>query len=302
MKSTHHYRLAFKDYLKNKATAEDIATLNIRDRFDVEFPNEDVDATLYKALKENNLFRQYGSVLINENNADGSILVSLSTTKAGLTKESSLYPECGNEIEDIRFSSYKFGLIMRLQKSFIDDTNFDFMHYINTEFGKRFGTAEEDIALNGTGIEQPKGLLHTAYIGTTTSTLTYDSIIKLYFSVDAEYRKNAVFIMNDKTAYALRTLKDANGNYLWNTANDTILGKKVVISNHMNDDSKPVIFGDLSYFWMIIRRPLAVRILAEKYATTNEYGYIANERLDFKLIRSDAIKVLKLDSEEETAQ
>lgn len=108
--------------------------------------------------------------------------------------------------------------------------------------------------------------------------------------------------MNDKTAYTLRTLKDANGNYLWNTENDTILGKKIVISNHMNDDSKPVVFGDLSYFWMIIRRPLAVRILTEKYANTNEYGYIANERLDFKLVRSDAIKVLKLDSEEETAQ
>lgn len=302
MKSTHHYRLAFRDYLKNKATAEDIAALNIRDRFDVEFPNEDVDATLYKALKENNLFRQYSSILINETNADGSILVSIPTTNAGITPEGSLYPNCGNETEDIRFSSYKFGLLIRLSKSYVVDANFDFIHYINTEFGKRFGTAEEDIALNGTGIEQPKGLLHTADIGATTSSLTYDSIIKLYFSVDAEYRKNAVFIMNDKTAYALRTLKDADGNYLWNTSNDTILGKKVLISNHMNDDSKPVIFGDLSYFWMIIRRPLAVRILAENYANTNEYGYIANERLDFKLVRSDAIRVLKLDSEEEMAQ
>lgn len=302
MKSTQRYKLAFRDYLKNKETPGDRAVLNISDKYDAEFPDENIAPTLYKELKDKNLFRQYSTIIVNETNADGTVLVSLPTTNAGITPEGSLYPECGKEIDEIRFNSYKLGLLIRLPKSFVEDLEFDFINYINTEFGKRFGNTEEDIALNGTGIEQPQGLLHTANIGAITPSLTYDSIIKLYFSVDSEFRKNAVFIMNDKTAYTLRTLKDANSNYLWNTANDTILGKKVVISNHMNDDRKPVVFGDLSYFWMIIRRPLAVRILTEKYANTNEYGYIANERLDFKLVRSDAIKVLKLDSEEETAQ
>lgn len=33
--------------------------------------------------------------------------------------------------------------------------------------------------------------------------------------------------MNDKTALVLRTLKDKDGNYLWNQADNTILGKEV---------------------------------------------------------------------------
>ena len=39
--------------------------------------------------------------------------------------------------------------------------------------------------------------------------------------------------MNDKTALALRKLKDGDGNYLWNQANDTILGRQVIISEYM---------------------------------------------------------------------
>jgi HK97 family phage major capsid protein len=56
---------------------------------------------------------------------------------------------------------------------------------------------------------------------------------KLYFSVKPEYRKNGVWLMNDETALALRTLKDSAGNYLWRDSDDTILGKPVVMNSAM---------------------------------------------------------------------
>ena len=71
----------------------------------------------------------------------------------------------------------------------------------------------------------------------TTDALTYDNIISLYFSVKPEYRANAVWLMNDETAMALRKLKDADGNYLWRSTDDTIFGKKVIISEFMTSDS-----------------------------------------------------------------
>ena len=42
-----------------------------------------------------------------------------------------------------------------------------------------------------------------------------------------------MWLMNDKTALALRKLKDGDVNYLWNQANDTILGRQVIISEYM---------------------------------------------------------------------
>ena len=51
-------------------------------------------------------------------------------------------------------------------------------------------------------------------------------MIALYFSVEKEYRKNDIWMMNDCTALMLRTLKDADGNYLWNHTDDTMLQRE----------------------------------------------------------------------------
>ena len=52
---------------------------------------------------------------------------------------------------------------------------------------------------------------------------------------------------SDEIAIELRKLKDSDGNYIWNQNNDTILGKPVYVSSYMNDETKPIIFGDFSY-------------------------------------------------------
>ena len=107
--------------------------------------------------------------------------------------------------------------------------------------------------------------------------------------------------MNDNTALALRNLKDSDGSYIWNHANDTILGKPVIICNDMpdaDDSEKPIAFGDFSFYWIIKRSPVYVRRLNELFALNNQIGYLGYEFLDGKLIRSDAVKVLKIAGEE----
>ena len=58
--------------------------------------------------------------------------------------------------------------------------------------------------------------------------------------------------------------------------------------------TKPIAFGDLSYFWMLQREPLAVRVLKEKYLLDSMIGFVAHERFDGKLIRPDAVKTLQI--------
>ncbi|MCI6561171.1 MAG: hypothetical protein MR434_07170 [Ruminococcus sp.] len=45
---------------------------------------------------------------------------------------------------------------------FVEDTRFDLAGYVYREFGHCFGRAEENVCLNGVGLTEPKGLLHTA--------------------------------------------------------------------------------------------------------------------------------------------
>lgn len=186
----------------------------------------------------------------------------------------------------------KLAVFVKLDTDFASDASFDIEGYLS----KR----EDNSFINGTGEKEPTGILHEndgADVGVTAESLTYDEVINLYFSVKAEYRKNGVWLMNDETALILRKLKDSDGNYLWNQANDTILGKPVMISEFMPgiaSSKKPIAFGDFSYYWIISRSSVFFRALFEKFALNNQIGYLSTEYLDAKLVRKDAIKVIQL--------
>lgn len=95
--------------------------------------------------------------------------------------------------------------------------------------------------------------------------------------------------MNDEMALKLHTLKRSTGNHLWNY--------NVEISMCMPNDengNKPIFFGDLSFYWILQRDKLAVKTLSEKFALQGAIGYVGTERLDGKLIRSEAMKTLKI--------
>lgn len=293
MKITEYYLRAFDNMLKLKDKDEDHSFLKEGDTSfqTYVFPIED------EILKKDNLFRRYGTIVkVNKN--DNRIVATESNAKAVICDEAAGYIEQSDSFSNITFKPYKLATLSKIKRDFISDNDFDVKNYLTHEFARRFGKAEEDIALNGTGVSEPKGLLNVVTTGVTTSEITYDSLVDLYFSVDKEYRSNAIWIMNDETAIAIRKLKDENGNPIWNSDKDTIFSKPVVISNYMEDAEKPILFGDVSYFWALIANPISVKVLKERYMVTDDIGYAANERLDCKLVRSNAIKVLVINEEE----
>ena len=205
-----------------------------------------------------------------------------------------------SDFGEIALDRHKLVTSFMLENSFVQDNTFMIDKHLVSRLAQNFGRAEDDAFINGTGEHMPTGILAEdggADVGVTTAALTYDDVVKLFFSVKPRYRRNAVWLMNDETAYALRTLKDADGNYIWNHANDTILGHKVYISEFMPNTepgSKPIAFGDFRYYWIVGRQPVSVRTLVEKYITIDCTGYRAYEFLDGKLVRPDAIKVIQM--------
>ena len=100
--------------------------------------------------------------------------------------------------------------------------------------------------------------------------------------------------MNDETAFKLRTLKDCHGNYLWNQADNTILGKPVNYMPNMVSGEIPIAFGDFSYYWIIERQPLTIKLLHERYLINGEIGFAGCERLDGRLILQKVVKLQKM--------
>nr|DAN41908.1 MAG TPA: major capsid protein [Caudoviricetes sp.] len=251
------------------------------------------------AVVKENLFRRLGTVL-HTPTKEGLIQTVFSTANAAIVDEATAFPEDNDSFDKASFSSYKVAAVSKLNNRFIEDMHFNIEKYLTNEFARRFGRSEEQFFINGTGVNEPTGLLITAETGhyiDTSDSLSYDDIISLFFAAKPEFRKNSVWLMNDNTALILRTLKDINGNYLWRLSDDTILGKPVIISPYMPDiaaNSIPVAFGDLSYFWILERQALSVKILTELYARENQTGYAAYERIDGKLIRPEAVQLLKV--------
>ena len=100
--------------------------------------------------------------------------------------------------------------------------------------------------------------------------------------------------MNDETAQKLRTLKDKDGNYIWNHANNTIMSRSVSICNAMPSTGKVIAFGDFSYYWIADRQGRSFKRLNELYAATGQVGFLASQRVDGKLILAEAVKLLKM--------
>lgn len=203
-----------------------------------------------------------------------------------------------DDFTNIKVKSNKLATLLRLPSEFVSDAAFNLEGYLVKRLAKNFARAEDKAFITGTGINEPVGILHdslVAEIGVSTSSISFDDVISLYFSIEAQHRKNAVWLMNDATAMALRKLKDSTGNYLWNNADNTILGKPVVISEYMPQaaaGNKPIAFGDFSYYWIVKRSPVGVKMLRELFALRHQTGYLAFEFIDGRLVRRDAVNAL----------
>lgn len=105
-----------------------------------------------------------------------------------------------------RLKAISWHLIVTLDEDFVNDAGFDIEKYLTQKLGKSFGKAEDNAFINGIGADEPTGILHNTdgeETALAVETLTYDDVISLYFSVDKEYRRNGIWLMNDKTALAL---------------------------------------------------------------------------------------------------
>ena len=270
---------------------------------------DEFEHTLIEALESENIFRTLAHV-IQTASGDRKIPVVASKGTASWVDEEGAITESDDAFNQVSIGAYKLGTLIKVSNELLNDSVFNLEQYISKEFARRIGNKEEDAFFNGDGSGKPVGIFHStggAQVGVTaasTSAITADEVIDLFYSLGAPYRKNAVWVVNDATVKAIRKLKDGNGNYLWQPAltsgtPDTLLGRPVKTSAYVPtiaSGAKVIAFGDFGYYWIADRQGRVFKKLSELYAATDQTGFVATQRVDGKLILPEAIKVLQMKS------
>ena len=263
---------------------------------------DEYENTLIEKLHDENVIRQYATV-IKSSNGDKKIPVVAGYGEATWTDEEAAYTESDDSFGVITLGAHKLTSIIKVSEELLNDSAFDLEQYISKEFVRRMAAAEENAFINGTGTCRPTGILQTAETGKTTAAaaaITADEVIDLYHSLRSPYRKNAVFIANDSTVKAIRQLKDSNGMYLWQPGlkegqPDTLIGNRIISSAYMPEigaGKKPILFGDISYYWIADRQGRTFQRLNELYAATGQVGFRTFQRVDGKLTLAETVKTL----------
>lgn len=261
---------------------------------------------LIAGLTARNIIRGLSHVITTSSGQHKIPVVATRGTAAWVEEEGAI-PEGDDVFGQQYIGAHKVGTLIKVSEELLNDSAFNLEDYFITEFARRIGNKEEEAFLIGDGTGKPTGILNTAEVGVTAAsatTITADELIDLFYSLDAPYRVNAVWVLNDATMKIVRKLKDNTGQYLWQKAlhegdHETLLGKPIYHSPYaptVAAGAKPVLFGDLSYYWIGDRQGITFRRLNERYADTGQVGFLATKRLDGKLILPEAIKVLAMKS------
>jgi HK97 family phage major capsid protein len=189
----------------------------------------------------------------------------------------------------------------------VEDASHDVEAEIRLALAEDFGAKEGFAFVNGSAAVEPKGFMQEAAIANSlnghATNLNADALIKLMYSMPGVYRNRGTWAMNGTTLAAIRTLKDGNGNYLWQPSYqagqpETILGRPVVELLDMPDvaaNGFPIIFGDFKAGYRIYDRiELQVRPNPYLLMTEGKVRFHARRRVGAGVVRPDVFRKLKM--------
>ena len=244
------------------------------------------------------------------------VLIDHSDLGAGWATETAAASETGTpSIDRISIPLHELSALPKVSQRLLDDSAFDVEGWLATRVADRFSRAEASAFITGDGVDKPKGLLsHPAVDNDSWSwdSIGYvptgidggigggDAIIDLVYALGAEYRANATFVMNSKTAGVVRKLKDADGRFLWaDSLADgepaRLMGYPVLVAEAMPDvasDSLSIAFGDFAAGYTIAERP-DLRVLRDPFSAKPHVLFYATKRVGGDVSDFAAIKLLK---------
>ena len=229
-------------------------------------------------------------VTVDSSNFD--VLIDRSDVGTGWVTETGSVSETATPlIERISIRLHQLAAMPKASQRLLDDSAFDVEGWLAEKIASRFIRSESAAFVNGDGVDKPKGILLPAKVpdsAWTWGSLGYvasgaaadfpttnavDCIVNLVYALAAPYRAKATFVMNSKTAGAVRKMKDADGRFMWADGlavaePPRLMGYPVLICEDMPDiaaNAHAIAFGDFAAGYTIAERT-DLRILRDPFS------------------------------------
>lgn len=247
------------------------------------------------------------------------VLVDTTDVGSGWVTESGTLSETATATMDrISIPLFELAALPKASQRLLDDSAFDIEGWLAARIADKFARSEAAAFVTGDGSDKPKGFLTHATVANDSwswDSLGYvvtgvggdfavtdpaDAIVDLVYALGARYRANATFVMNSKTAGAVRKLKDAEGRFLWSDSMAAgeparLMGYPVLLAEDMPDiatDACAIAFGDFHAGYTVAERP-DLRVLRDPFSAKPHVLFYATKRVGGDVTDFAAIKLLK---------
>lgn len=224
----------------------------------------------------------------------------------------------GSEDTSTRFGKREFvpnplAKRLKISKKLLRNSTMAIDQIVLGRMAYKLGITLEKNYLLGNGAKKPLGVFvasadgipssRDVTEGSTTTALTFDSLIAAKYSLKAQYWAAARWMFHRDAVKKISLLKDLEGQYMWRPSvregePDTILGHGLMVSEYVPNTFTTGlyvgIFGDFSNYWTCDALDMQVQYLDQLYAETNQDGYILRYEGDGAPALAEAFARLKL--------
>lgn len=177
---------------------------------------------------------------------------------------------------------------------------------VRAALAEDFALKEAEAFLWGTGAKQPEGIMVNPDIPEVANghaaNLSTDALIRLMYSLPAPYRNRGAWALNGTTLGGLRTLKDAQGQYIWQPSlqvgqPETLLGRPVIEMVDMEDvagNAFPIIYGDFQAYRIVDRLQMSVLVDPYSRAVNGITRIHATRRVGGGVLQPQRFRKLKM--------
>ena len=199
----------------------------------------------------------------------------------------------------------------KVTQTLLDDAAFDVENWLARKVGGKFARRQNTAFITGDGVKKPRGILTypagnghkqiEQVVSGHAMALTGDGVITLVGSLKEAYLAHASFLMKRSTMTLLRTLKDGQGNYLWQPnyqlgLAQTLVGYPLRTGEDMPTvaaGSLPIAFGDFREAYLIVDRQ-GVRVLRDPYSSKPFVEFYHTARVGGDVVNFEALKLQKI--------